>query len=98
MKFSLRSASPEPRPLAPAEATKYAALDAWANLDTQPSAARRFADAAFILTTELLAQRRCPRELRNQRLIDLCLDLRNALMPLPPLDDPSVPVIPGRSA
>lgn len=45
----------------------------------------------------LLAESLRPRELRDQRLIDLALDVRSVILPPKPLEEPSVPVVPGRT-
>lgn len=96
MKFSLRPATPEPPSPLPAQA--HAELTAYAAMTAAQSPLNRFAAAVFIVSAELHAQARRRPEMRDTHLIDLCLDLRNALDPLPPLpDEPSVPVIPGRS-
>lgn len=48
--------------------------------------------ATALITAALSTEADRPSDLRNRELIDLCLDLRSALAPAPP-----VPVVPGRS-
>lgn len=50
----------------------------------------RQAAVEALVEQALTAQAARPADLRNRELIDLCLDLRNALLA------PTVPVIPGR--